>query len=41
MDGSDWWKETVKVRNGFNVEVGRWFQNNIRREVRNRVIYIF
>lgn len=32
-DVSVWWKEFVRICNEVGLEVGGWFQENVRREV--------
>jgi len=32
-DGSVWWKELVRIRNGIRFMEGSWFEENLRRVV--------
>lgn len=40
-DGSDWWKKVAKIRDGVSLDVGRWFEDNIGKEIRNGVSTFF
>jgi len=40
-NGSTWWRALVQIQNGVGLDVGSWFEENLRRMICDEANYVF